>query len=918
MATVRWGWLGGCVAGGVLTVSSLAGQAVVTHTDLNPSQSTLDATNPSGASSGRINGLARAPNGTDLFAASEWGGLYQSTDRGRTWIHLAGHVPMVTWDVAVDPTHANRVYATSFYDGRTSSIAGINVSTDGGTTWTHPASAAPPAGFCVDAARRDNPSAFGIAIDPANSDHVFVGTNCGLAISTDAGVTWSFVDPTPTDGADDIWDVVVHDGGMIDLCGDDGHRRSTDGGVTFTPTTTSPASGRCSIAVSPDEADVLLMVAGTTIYESDDGGSTWPYTLTNPNAQGRVPFVVTNKRAGSDWDLWFGDVWLTRATCTTPAAGASGRRCPANAWTSVSAGAHADAGAVVFAPGVATDACPVLFSSDGGVYRNTTTTSPACHTPTWEQPDRTPHALWLMTMAGVNQAGAGAEDLYFGAQDNGSYATRDGDQPTPMWANQDFGDVFDVIGSATRSLLTICCYVNQAPLTRMFVRSPGLIGGAAVGTYPPGSLPYSDQPDGLVFLGGESYGALTTSGVFVTPDITASPVVWNQVGAGSAPSGCHSLMSAEAAGTESFLVLCGGGTSDDQNSLWRFSGTAAGGTWSPVATPLGSGGFGVAAVDPHDPDHIIASYLRTNLDPAMVMTDDGGVTWNPLPALDARMSGNGVFRLRNVRGPSAFTNFSGYQMPTLVAFDPFNSATIVAGGAESGVFLSRDGGTTWELLTDPIAPQTSGIPHLPRPRYAYITHDGSTLFAPVLNIFVGTQGRGVWRITWTNPPTIVDVCGVRVHGCREPEMLPEHIDLDCRAFALCRFADPLPRNCLLKYPCPGCDTGGLCPPVFHLVFEDLDPTRWDFAVFARDGTLVPATVTPLKRGVVVSFQPEKELYRDRSIGDYRLVIARTGEVTPRRYRMRARVFVGEYPFDARGKLREGARVRPGGPPPLRP
>jgi hypothetical protein len=34
--------------------------------------------------------------------------------------------------------------------------------------------------------------------------------------------------------------------------------------------------------------------------------------------------------------------------------------------------------------------------------------------------------------------------------------------------------------------------------------------------------------------------------------------------------------------------------------------------------------------------------------------------------------------------------------------------------------------------------------------------------------------------------------------------------------------------------------------------------------------------------------------------------------------MRARVFVGEYPFDARGELRKGARVRPGGPPPLRP
>ncbi len=921
MAPVLWCRVGAWAAGGVLAVSTLAGQAVVTYTDLSPSRSSLDATNPNGASSGRINGLARSPNGTDFYAASEWGGLYKSTDRGRTWYHLAGHVPMVTWDVAVDPTHANRVFATSFYDGRTSSIAAINISADGGATWTHPPSAAPPVGFCLDAARRDNPSAFGIAIDPANTGHVVVGTNCGLAISTDAGVTWSYVDPTPADGADDIWDVVVHDGGTIDVCGDDGHRRSTDGGITFTTATTSPApSGRCSIVVSPDEADVLVVVVGTTIYESDDGGNSWPNTLTNLNPQGRVSFVASNKRAGSDWDLWFGDVWLNRATCTTPMAGAGGRRCPANAWSadlSVSAGAHVDAGTIVFAPGVSTDACPVLFSSDGGVYRNTTIVSPACHTPTWEQPDQTPHALWLMSMAGVGQAGAGAEDLYFGAQDNGSYVTRDGDQPTPAWANQDIGDIFDVIGSVTRSLLTLCCYVNP-PMIRLSVRSPGLTGGGPLGTYPPGSLPYSDQPDGLAFLGGESYGALTTSGVFVTPDITATPVVWNQLGAASSPVGCHSLMLAEAAGVRSYFALCGGGTSDDQNSLWRFSGTTAGGTWSPVSSPMGVGGFGIAALDPHDPDHMIASYLRANLDPAMVMTTDGGVTWNPLPALDARMSGGGVFRLRNVRGPSAFTNFSGYQMPTLVAFDPFNSATIVAGGAESGVFLSVDGGSTWEQLTDPISPQTSGIPHLPRPRYAYFTHDGSTLFAPVLSVFLGTQGRGVWRITRTNPPTIVDVCGPRVHGCREPEMLPERVVLDCRAFALCRFADPLPRNCAVKYPCPGCDAGGLCPPLYHLVFEDLDPDRWEFGVFDREGILMPATVARLKRGVVVSFQPAKELYRERTIGDYRLVIARTGEAARQRYTMRARVFVGEYPFDERGQLRKGVRVRPGGPPPIRP
>ena len=51
-------------------------------------------------------------------------------------------------------------------------------------------------------------------------------------ISTDAGQTWDFVDPTPGDGGGlDVYDVIVHNGGIIDVCGQDGHQRSTDGGA---------------------------------------------------------------------------------------------------------------------------------------------------------------------------------------------------------------------------------------------------------------------------------------------------------------------------------------------------------------------------------------------------------------------------------------------------------------------------------------------------------------------------------------------------------------------------------------------------------------------------------------------------------------------------------------------------------------
>ncbi|HEV3467894.1 MAG TPA: hypothetical protein VG148_01125 [Pyrinomonadaceae bacterium] len=315
-----------CLEAAASTLALLLAAAAPSHgqitiSEINPDQSTLDANNPNGASGGRVNGLARAPGGsTTFYAASEWGGLFKSTDAGATWSRLNKHLPTVTWDVEVSPSNASRVVATSFYDGRISSVSGISVSSDGGANWTHPASANPPSGLCVDE-RRTEPSAFGIAFDPANSSKVYAGTNCGLARSTDGGLSWNFVDPTPGDTADDVWDVVVHHGGIIDICGDDGHLRSTDGGNKWTAASGTPLpSGRCSITASPDESYVLFAAVGTTFFESDDGGQNWVQRGSPENSpQGRIPFVTTNQRSGAAFDLWYGDVRLWRAGCATPA-----------------------------------------------------------------------------------------------------------------------------------------------------------------------------------------------------------------------------------------------------------------------------------------------------------------------------------------------------------------------------------------------------------------------------------------------------------------------------------------------------------------------------------------------------------------------------------------------------------------------
>jgi uncharacterized repeat protein (TIGR01451 family) len=763
----------------------------VVFEDINPDFSDLDnagnpdprnpsGADPDGSAGGRVNGLASSPGSNQVFyAASEWGGLYKTTNGGASWSRLNRHLPVATWDVEVDPTNANRVYATSFYDGRVNSLAGINVSTDAGATWTHPASAAPPATFnCAEAVRRQEPSAFGIGIRPDAPQNVFVGTNCGLARSTDSGATWTFVDPSSS--AANVWDVVVQGGGptgqgIVDVCGDGGHFRSTDGGTTWTTGTGLPG-GRCSIAVSPDEANVLFVAASNNrIWESDDGGATWNNLGTpEPTPQGRIPFVAVNDRAGAAFDLWFGDVQLWRGGCTTPAMpNTTTRRCPTppGGWAGPftrAAGAHDDAGDIVFDRTVGVDACPEMFSSDGGLYRNTDN-SGDCHNPNWEQANTGVHDTWLFAMDGAHQAGDAAEDLYFGLQDSGSWATTNAGAATPAWSNKDCCDIFDIVADSTRVVYTVCCF-GAAPATRLFIRNAGMTGGAPplppgcsltlgtcttlggeVRTYPPGTLLGFRPHDAIAQFGAGSYAVVTTAGVFVTTNITASPTVWTALGT-NAPAGACAISASVptvAPNTPVFYVqagICNERTmANNADQLWRYDGTTTTGTWTRLDTNMAAGGVGIFAVDPNNPNRLYASNIRTVAQggPQMVFSTDGGATWQNDPELDNLMTGGGVFKYRTEKGPSNFTQFLGYPQPTLLAYDAENPNLIVAGGRDSGVFFSSDSGDNWVLLTDPFNSGASGVPHLPRPWFAYFDHEpaGDT------RLYIGTQGRGVWRIS---------------------------------------------------------------------------------------------------------------------------------------------------------------------------
>ena len=730
----------------VVLANTLVAQAGSVGSDPNPNVS--NNTDADASTGGRVNGLAVAPgSNATVYAASEFGGLWRSTDSGNNWARLNNHLPTRSMDVLVDPGNANTVWATSLYDGRINSVSGIQVSTDAGANWAHPATATPTGLVCNNALNQ--PSAYGIAVRPGATNEVYAGTQCGLARSTDSGATWAHLDPEVANtNADTVFDVVVQAGGptnqgIIDVCGNKRHFRSTDGGTTWTGGSAGLPAGQCSIAVSPDENYVLFVYASdNNVYESDDAGANWT-NLGSPEArrQGRIPFVVTNQRADAGgnnvFDIWTSDVSLFRAGCTTPNPPATGgaNRCPVARTGAIptpypgppagwagpftrSAGAHDDAGDLVIDPTVAQDGCPLYYSSDGGFHRN----GAGCQTPNWTRQNNGLHALWLFTMDGSDVGGnATNEDLYFGAQDNGSFGSTNAGASPPTWNNNDCCDVFVTSAQPNRIVYVTCCQIGPGGAFIPTIRQGGA-GITSVGNVtpnPPGTLPLFRFQPIVDDYGTNSFAIATTGaggGIFLTSNITAATVTWTQLGAGSSPANTNAVWVGISGGTPTFFAGTTGG------QIWRFVGTGAG-TWTRIDNATGApGGSTVFAVDEGNPNRLAMAATNGRI----FFSNDSGNNWTPDPELDTLMTGNGFFRNR---------------APTLLAFDPENSNFVVAGGTDSGVFLSTDGGTNWGTITDPINSGASGIVHLPEPYHAYFDHE----IAGTTTIYVGTRGRGVWR-----------------------------------------------------------------------------------------------------------------------------------------------------------------------------
>jgi hypothetical protein len=136
-------------------------------------------------------------------------------------------------------------------------------------------------------------------------------------------------------------------------------------------------------------------------------------------------------------------------------------------------------------------------------------------------------------------------------------------------------------------------------------------------------------------------------------------------------------------------------------------------------------------------------------------------------------------------------------------------------------------------------------------------------------------------------------CRLNIGACRKPERFDRDLLVVKCLTTPCHILDPVPKNCLVKWSCPACPQGGLCPPYVHVVFDDtIRP--WDVSLVDNDLTVVEHTLKRYGKNLVLTFRPSADRFRAGEIGDYQLAFSsKPGVKRNVEYKIRAKLLVSD-------------------------
>ena len=222
-----------------------------------------------------------------IYAASDFGGLFASTDHGANWSRLDQNLATLRPNAIAIDTAAGVGYAATRYD--------LARSTDGGVTWS-------PA---VDGYTAQDVSA--LAFDPHSPESLLAGTfGEGLFRSTDSGRTW-----TLTSEPEIVFALFFdrQNPAIVYFCGEPGVFKSTNGGASWAAINNGlPTSVEYEALAQSGSGGILL--TGNfegALMRSTDGGASWQPSATGLPKSGIQWLAADPGHSSSTFLAWAGD-----------------------------------------------------------------------------------------------------------------------------------------------------------------------------------------------------------------------------------------------------------------------------------------------------------------------------------------------------------------------------------------------------------------------------------------------------------------------------------------------------------------------------------------------------------------------------------------------------------------------------------
>ncbi len=670
---------------------------------------------------GRITGIAPSPTDPNtIYVAAAGGGVWKTTNGGSTWAALTDNQATLNMgSIALAPSNPSIIYAgtgeasTPFFDsfpGR-----GILKSTNAGASWT-----------LLGQSVFDRRSIAKIVVDPASPDIVFaavadfangaVAGNTGIWKSTNGGATWTNTTSATVPG-DAFVDMVMDPSNSqvvyaaaANPAGNalNSVYKTTDGGLNWAVSGNFPVGGnegRISLAIAPTHSNIVYAAVADTsnsqllgVYQTTNSGSSWTALAGIPNFAGGQAF----------YDLSIGVDPTDASGNTFYAAGQAGANSfirvvvtpgspPTTAVQDISGGTNSPhADHHVMAFDAANH---LLEGNDGGIWRLETLT-PAL---TWANLNGN---LGITEFVGVALDPSATNIAYGGSQDNGSEKYTGSTTWTAI-AGGDGG--FVRVDQANHATVYHEFYGTN------LVRSTDSGATFPTNITPPGAtgglfyVPYILDPSNSKRM---LYGTAT---LYQTTDATAGTPTWTSIGVAGTNgfnTGGSNIVSIAIAKSHANTIYVTTGSQ-------IFSTTNAGASWTNVSIPSFGSGITDLQVDPFNSQVVYAVRAKTG-NGKLFRSGDGGTTW---------------------------TNISS-DLPDEVArslvIDPRTTPETLYLGNDIGVYASFNQGGSWVRYG-------SGMPNVQVKQLELQLNNGVNLLG------AATYGRGLFEIKANNPLVVTPI-----------------------------------------------------------------------------------------------------------------------------------------------------------------